>query len=146
MAQEDRIIIEVEVNAGESAQQLADVRTKIDAVKKAQKDMTATRKELNDAVRAGLPLTAQQQQQLVNINSAMATNQAELKQLTAQEKVYTAQIQIATQNDRKFGDSIIELGAQLAQLKQEYRSLSAAQRESAEGKEMLKTYKPLTSR
>ena len=143
MAQEDRIIIEVEVNAGESAQQLADVRTKIDAVKKAQKDMTATRKELNDAVRAGLPLTAQQQQQLVNINSAMATNQAELKQLTAQEKVYTAQIQIATQNDRKFGDSIIELGAQLAQLKQEYRSLSAAQRESAEGKEMLKNIQAL---
>ena len=143
MAQEDRIIIEVEVNAGESAQQLADVRTKIDAVKKAQKDMTATRKELNDAVRAGLPLTQQQQQQLVNINSAMATNQAELKQLTAQEKVYTAQIQIATQNDRKFGDSITELGAQLAQLKQEYRSLSAAQRESAEGKEMLKQIQEL---
>lgn len=138
MAQEDRIIIEVEVNAGESAQQLADVRTKIDAVKKAQKDMTATRKELNDAVRAGLPLTQQQQQQLVNINSALATNQAELKQLTAQEKVYTAQIQIATQNDRKFGDSIIELGAQLAQLKQEYRSLSAEQRESDAGKAMQK--------
>ena len=136
MAKEDRIIIEVEVNAGESAQQLADVRTKIDAVKKAQKDMTATRKELNDAVRAGLPLTQQQQQQLVNINSALATNQAELKQLTAQEKVYTAQIQIATQNDRKFGDSIIELGAQLAQLKQEYRSLSAEQRESDAGKAM----------
>ena len=136
MAKEDRIIIEVEVNAGESAQQLADVRTRIDAVKKAQKDMTATRKELNDAVRAGLPLTQQQQQQLVNINSALATNQAELKQLTAQEKVYTAQIQIATQNDRKFGDSIIELGAQLAQLKQEYRSLSAEQRESDAGKAM----------
>lgn len=138
MAQEDRIIIEVEVNAGESAERLANVRTKIDAVKKAQSDMAKTRKELNDAVRAGLPLTQQQQQQLVNINSAMATNQAELKQLTAQEKVYTAQIQIATQNDRKFGDSITELGAQLAQLKQEYRSLSKEQRESAEGKALQK--------
>ena len=143
MAREEQIIIEVEVNAGESAQKLAEVRARIDAVKKAQKDMTATRKELNDAVRTGLPLTESQQKQLVNINSAIATNQAELKQLTATEKMYTAQVQIATQNDRKYGDSIVELSAQLAQLKQQYRSLSAEDREGVAGQKLLKDIQEL---
>lgn len=139
MAREQEIIIEVEVNAGESAQKLTEVRTRIDALKDAQKNLTAQRKELNAAVKAGLPLSEQEQKRLVNINSAIATNAADLKQLNAEEKMWTAQLQISTQGNRKYGDSLVEMSAQLAQLKAEYRGLSAAQREGAEGQALQKS-------
>lgn len=136
MAKEDRILIEVEVNAGESAEALATIRARMQRLKEETKSLRAEQKAINEAWQQSGELTSQQAQRLKEIAEAEATNTAQLKELTAQEKVYTAQIQIATQNDRKFGDSIIELGAQLAQLKQEYRSLSAAKRESDAGKKL----------
>lgn len=135
---EDRIIIEVEVNAGKSAEALATIRARMERLKKETKDLRAEQKAINETWQHTGQLTSQQAQRLKEIAQAEATNIAQLKELTAQEKVYTAQIQIATQNDRKFGDSIIELGAQLAQLKQEYRSLSKEQRESDAGKALQK--------
>lgn len=138
MAKEDRILIEVEVNAGESAESLATIRSRMQRLKEETKSLRAEQKIINEVWRLSGELTNEQAKRLKEIAEAEATNTAQLKELTAQEKVYIAQIQLATQNDRKFGDSIIELGAQLAQLKQEYRSLSAAQRESDAGKQMQK--------
>ena len=127
--QEDRIIIEVEVNAGKSAEQLANVKKRI-------ADIKAEQKQMNAAVKESGTVTAEQAKR-------MAELQGELKKLTAEEKMYTNQIQLATQNDKAYGDSITELGAQLAALKAEYRALSKEQRESAEGKDMLKSIQQL---
>ena len=138
MAKEDRILIEVEVNAGKSAEDLANVRSRMDALKDAQKSLKREMKEMQTIQLKNGQLNNEEAKILAELNKQYATNAADLKELTAQEKVYTSQIQIATQNDRKFGDSIIELGAQLAQLKQEYRSLSKEQRESDAGKQMQK--------
>ena len=131
-------MIEVEVNAGKSAEDLANVRSRMDALKDAQKSLKREMKEMQTIQLKNGQLNNEEAKILAELNKQYATNAADLKELTAQEKVYTSQIQIATQNDRKFGDSIIELGAQLAQLKQEYRSLSKEQRESDAGKQMQK--------
>lgn len=138
MAKEDRILIEVDVNAGESAEALATIRSRMQRLKEETKSLRAEQKLINEVWRLSGKITDEQAKRLKEIAEAEATNTAQLKELTAQEKVYTSQIQIATQNDRKFGDSIVELGAQLAQLKQEYRSLSKEQRESDAGKQMQK--------
>lgn len=135
---EDRILIEVEVNAGKSAEDLANVRSRMDALKDAQRRLKTEMKELQAVQLKNGQMNVEDAKTLAELNRQYADNAAELKQLTAQEKVYTSQIQIATQNDRQYGDSIIELGAQLAQLKQQYRGLSAAQRESEAGKAMQK--------
>lgn len=135
---EDRILIEVEVEVGKSAEDLANVRSRMDALKDAQKRLKTEMKELQAVQLKNGQMNAEDARTLAELNRQYADNAAELKQLTAQEKVYTAQIQIATQNDRQYGDSIIELGAKLAQLKQQYRSLSAAQRESEAGKALQK--------
>lgn len=129
MAEVSEIIIDVEVNAGESAQKLAEVKKNIADLKKEQK-------QLQDFIRAGADVTGE-------LSARYAENAATLKQLTAEEKMYTAQLNIATQGERKYGDSLVEMSAQLAQLKQEYRGLSKAQRESAAGKEMLNSIKDL---
>ena len=143
MARQEEIIIEVEVNAGESAERLAAVHARIHDVKQANKELKAEQRTLNDELRRNGTITHEQAERLKEISAEMAKNNADLKELTAAEKMYTAQLNTATQNDRKFGDSLVELSAQLAQLKQEYRGLTAAQRESAEGKAMLENIKNL---
>lgn len=143
MARQEEIIIEVEVNAGESAERLAAVQARIHDVKQANKELKAEQRALNDELRNNGTITHEQAERLKEISAEMAKNNADLKELTAAEKMYTAQLNTATQNDRKFGDSLVELSAQLAQLKQEYRGLTAAQRESAEGKAMLENIQNL---
>jgi len=143
MARQEEIIIEVEVNAGESAERLAAVQARIHDVKQANKELKAEQRALNEELRTNGTLSHEQAVRLKEISAEMAKNNADLKELTAAEKMYTAQLNTATQNDRKFGDSLVELSAQLAQLKQEYRGLTAAQRESAEGKAMLKNIQDL---
>ena len=143
MARQEEIIIEVEVNAGESAERLAAVQARIHDVKQANKELKAEQRTLNEELRNNGTITHEQAERLKEISAEMAKNNADLKELTATEKMYTAQLNTATQNDRKFGDSLVELSAQLAQLEQEYRGLTAAQRESAEGKAMLENIKDL---
>lgn len=142
---EDKILIEVEVNAGKSAEDLANVRSRIDALKDAQRRLKSEMKELQAVQLKNGQMNVEDAKTLAGLNRQYADNAAELKQLTAQEKVYTSQIQIATQNDRKYGDSITELGALLAQLKNQYRSLSAAQRDSEAGKALQKQIADLDS-
>ena len=125
MAEVREVVIEVDVQAGESAQKLAEVKRNIAALKDEQK-------QLQQFIKAGADTTGE-------LSARYAENAANLKQLTAEEKMYTAQLNAATQGERKYGDSLVEMSAQLAQLKQEYRGLSAAQRESAGGQQLLKT-------
>lgn len=143
MAQVDEIIIEVEVNAGESAERLAVVQARINAVKQANKELKDEQKAINEELRKNGTITHEQATRLKEISAEMAKNTADLKELTAAEKMYTSQLNIATQGDRKFGDSLVELSAQLAQLKQEYRGLTAAQRESEGGQKLLKQIQDL---
>lgn len=138
MANVNEIIIEVEVNAGESAELLAQTTAKIDQLKDAQKKLKATMKELQQQQLAGAQISKEDQDVLAQLTAQYATNAADLKQLTSEEKMYTAQLNIATQGNRQYGDSLVEMSAQLAQLKQEYRGLSAAQRESDAGKALQK--------
>lgn len=143
MAQVDEIIIEVEVNAGESAERLAVIQEKVQRLKAANKELKAEQKAINEELRLNGTITHEQAVRLKEISAEMAKNTADLKELTAAEKMYTAQLNVATQGDRKFGDSLVELSAQLAQLKQEYRGLTAAQRESDGGQKLLKQIQDL---
>lgn len=143
MASENEILINVNVDAAESAEELARVKSEIAAVKEQQKALKDEEKQLNAAIRENGEATVEQQARLAELANQIATNEGDLKKLTAEEKMYTAQIQLSTQNNRVYGDSIREMGAQLLQLKTEYRSLTAAQRESAEGKELLESIQKL---
>ena len=136
MAQVDEILIELKIDSGETAQKLVDVQKRIDDVRASTSELKREQKELKKEMDNAGQATSQQSQRMSEISSQLVENAANMKQLTAEEKMYTAQLNLATQNDRKFGDSLIEMSAQLAQLKQEYRGLSAAQREGAEGKQL----------
>ena len=132
MASENTIIIDVEVQASDAAQKLAQTKQQIAALKSEQK-------QLNEFIKAGADTTGE-------LSAQYAQNAAEIKQLTAQEKMYTAQLNITTQGNRAMGDSLVEMSATLAQLKAEYRGMTAAQRESAGGKELLASIQQLDAK
>lgn len=119
----NEVIIDVEVNAGNAAQKLADVKNSIADLKDEQAAM-------NKQVKAGEPLTAAQAR-------LYAENAVKLKDLTAQEKMYTAQLGAGNKEQQEYGKSLAALGAELAQMKNAYRNMTQAQREGAEGQQLL---------
>jgi hypothetical protein len=64
---------------------------------------------------------------------AIKENEAQIKSLQAAEKQLTGQLAIATAENRAYGDSNIELRAQLGDLERQYNSLTAAQKNSEGG-------------
>lgn len=129
MAQVEEIIVEVKVDAGETAQKLADVKQKMNELK-------AERKALNDAIKESGTVEAEQAQRLAEI-------QGELKGLTAEEKMYTAQLNTATDGNKEYGKSLTALSAELAKMKNEYQNMSKEMRESEKGQALLKNIQQL---
>lgn len=129
MASENTIIIDVEVQASDAAQKLAQTKQQIAALKSEQK-------QLNEFIKAGADQTGE-------LSAQYAQNAAEIKQLTAQEKMYTAQLNITTEGNKAMGDSLVEMSATLARLKAEYRGMTEEQRKSAGGQELLKSIQDL---
>lgn len=123
MAKEE-IIIDVQIDLGDVEKRLGDVTKKMSELK----DQNAeTRKQMKSGEidwTSGAKLIAEN------------TNQ--IKQLTAQEKQLSGQLAIATADNRKYGDSNVELRAQVADLERQYNSLSKEQKNTEGGKAMLK--------
>lgn len=71
-------------------------------------------------------------------SKAIAENEKAIRLLTGDQKAYTAQLQQTTGGLKLENDSYDGLNATLVQMQREYKGLTKAQRESAEGKEMLK--------
>ena len=123
----ETIIIDVEVK---------DVANKLAETTKQINELKAANKSLAKEIKAGNDVNGENSQRL-------AENQARLKQLEATGKSYTGVIQNTDSAVRKYGDSLIEQRALLTQLRNEYSSLSKAQRESAKGTEMLQNIQAL---
>lgn len=124
MAQTEQIIIDVQFNVEDTEQKLGSVTKQINDLKDANKRMKAELKD-SGADFAGL-------------SSKIAANEAEIKSLSAAEKDLSGMISTATQQRRTYSDSFKGQAAQLSDLKNQYQSLSKAERESAGGQEMLK--------
>lgn len=69
---------------------------------------------------------------------ALTDNAAVTKALKSEQGTLEGQIKKLTEKDRKYADSLKGMKAELSALKDQYASLSAAERESAEGKDLLK--------
>lgn len=122
MARQEEIIIEVEVNAGDAAQKLAQTKNSIAELK-------AEQKQLNAAIKENGSVTAEQAQRLAEISG-------ELKDLSRDEKMYTSQLNTSTGGNKEFGKSLATMSIELAKMKAEYRNMSKEMRESDAGKQL----------
>ena len=121
---EESIIIDIEFNAGDVEQRLGDVAKQIDTLKTRNKEI---RQELKSGTGDWASLTAQ-----------LKSNEQEIKSLQTAEKDLAGMISVADKQRRTYSDSFRGQAAQLADLKNQYSSLTKAERESAGGQEMLK--------
>lgn len=137
MAEErESIIIDVQINADEVKSKLTDVTSRIDALKQSNKALKEKMKELAKEGK----LTAED---MASFNAQIAENNREIKSLTVTEKVLQNEMNGVQQAASTLGDSFSEQSKKLSLLKEQYSSLSKAQRESAAGKEMLKNLQEL---
>ena len=120
----EQIIIDVEFNVGQTEKQLGDVTARI-------KELRNQNEQIRKDLKNGTGDWAANQ-------AILKSNEQELKSLTVAEKDLAGMISVADQQRRKYSDSFRGQAAQLADLKNQYSSLSKAERESAGGQEMLK--------
>ena len=121
---EDKILIEVEIDDNGAGKRLAEIKQRMS-------DLQAEQKRLAKEIKAGNDTTGEMAKRFAN-------NEAALSSLKASEKDYTAVIQQASKANAGYGDSLNSMSAQLAQMKREYRSLSAEAREGEAGQSLLK--------
>lgn len=129
MATTETIIIDVQINAEDTVAQLGSVTQRIEELKKKNVDLKNQRK--TDTENWG-KLTAE-----------IKANELEIKSLQAAEKDLTGAIANSTAARREYSDSFKGQAAQLADLKNQYSSLTRAERESAKGQELLKKLEEL---
>lgn len=118
---QETIIIDVQVadvkkQLGDTAKAINDLKEQNKALKKEQKDGTADWAESTATIKA---------------------NEAQIKLLTAAEKSLEGQLRAATAENKKYGDSNVELRAQVADLERQYNALTDAQKNTAAGKALL---------
>ncbi len=132
MEEKETIVIDIQLDAKGVANQLAQVNEQIVAVK-AQN--AALKKEVKDGTKTWKDVSGQ-----------LAVNEQRLKTLTATQKALTNQFNAQVGTNKRLGDSLKEMGAELTALKNEYRSLSASERESAKGQELLQHIQDLDAK
>lgn len=124
MEEKETIVIDIQLDAKGVADQLAQVNKNIADVKAQNASL---RKEVKDGTKTWRDVSEQ-----------LAVNEQRLKTLTTTQKVLTSQYNAQVGTNKRLGDSLKEMGSELTALKNEYRSLSATERESAKGQELLK--------
>jgi hypothetical protein len=128
MAQES-IVIDVQINQSEAADKLAGVTKQVIALTEEQKRL---RKEIKDG-------TGDTRANAV----ALATVTDSLKTAKAAQSALEGQVVASMKVGQSYGTSLKEQAQALSALKDQYRGLTAAERESAGGKEMLNHIKDL---
>ena len=124
MEEKETIIIDVQLDADGVADKLATVNAEIAAVKAENAKM---RKEVKEGTKTWKDVSGQ-----------LAVNEQRLKALTASQKALAGQYNATMNTTKRYGDSLKEMSAELAAMKNEYQSLTKVERESAQGQELLK--------
>lgn len=120
--QQQTIFIDVQFKADEVAKNLSLVTSRIASMKEQSKELTKAINEGNDA-------DGQMSMELAHL-------QKEIAGATAEQKALQGQLQQTMAANSGLGDSFREMDAQLRQLENQYKSLSKAQRDSAEGEQL----------
>ena len=120
----ESIVIDVQINQSEAADKLAGVTKQVVSLTDEQKKLRKSIKEGTGDTRAN--------------TVALADVTDKLKTAKAAQSALEGQVVTSMKVGQSYGTSLKEQAQALNALKDQYRSLTAAERESAGGKEMLK--------
>lgn len=121
----DSVILDVKFETNGAARSLSQVTALLAGLKQQQKELTKEIEKGNDA-------DGSMAKQLTQVNAA-------IKLLNASQKAYAGQLDTGVELNKQYGDSFREIDAQVRALENQYKSLTKAQRESAEGQALRDT-------
>ena len=119
MAEKDEMLLYIDVDTDKASKQLAEVTAQLAKLKDEQKKNQAAMLEGGEAA--------------AKAAEEYAANAKTIRELTAEQKALTGQLQTTTKETDNLGDSFKEMDARCRELETQYKSLTKAQRESAEG-------------
>lgn len=141
----ETILLEIETNFGDTIQQMATLKTRIDGLKgansdleKANKNLIASNKELNKDYEKNRSEIEKNERIIQLNNEEIEKNAAVIRNLSEQQREYRKEVENEVKARQENEGSIKQMRLQLIELRKEYESLSKEDRESAGGKNMLK--------
>ena len=124
MEEKTTIVIDVQLDQNDVAAKLAQVNREMAALRA---ENAAMKKSVKDGAASW-----------EDVSQALATNEARLKQLKAQQSALSSQVVQAKNKTLEYGSSLKEQSALLSELRNRYQSLTKEERESAQGQDLLK--------
>ena len=125
----EEIIIDVQINESDVKQKLVEVTGAMNDLKASN---VALKKELKDLEKSGTGTA----EQFADLNLKIAENNQSIKTLSVSEKALQQQLTGTAESSNQLGDSFKEQSKLLANLKNQYSSLTAEQRNTEGGKAM----------
>lgn len=122
---EEQVIINVEIDTGKTLDRLKSVNDEIDDLKKNNRELKDAIKQTGDADG--------------ELTKKLAENEKSISLLKGEQKSLVGVIQNHVTANASLGNSYNEINARVVQLQKEYKALTEEQRNSAEGKAILKS-------
>lgn len=141
----ETILLEIETNFGDTIQQMATLKTRIDNLKDANRDLEkenknliASNKELNKDYEKNRSEIEKNEKLIQLNNEEIEKNASVIRNLSEQQREYRKEVENEVKARQENEGSIKQMRLQLIELRKEYESLSKEDRESVGGKNMLK--------
>lgn len=141
----ETILLEIETNFGDTIQQMATLKTRIDNLKDANRDLEkenknliASNKELNKDYEKNRSEIEKNEKLIQLNNEEIEKNASVIRNLSEQQREYRKEVENEVKARQENDGSIKQMRLQVIELRKSYESLSKSERESVGGQNMLK--------
>lgn len=137
-AKKETILLEIETTFGDSIQQMATLKTRIDNLKDATRDLEKENKELRKGMKEDVSLREKNEKLIALNNEEIQKNAVTIRNLTERQREHGKTVENEIKMRQNEEGSIKQMRLQLIELRKNYESLSKTEREGLGGQNMLK--------
>lgn len=134
----ETILLEIDTTFGDSIQQMTTLKTRIDALKDANRDLEKENKKLRDGIKEDISLREKNERLIQLNNEEITKNATVIRNLTERQREHGKTVENEIKMRQNEEGSIKQMRLQLIELRKNYESLSKTEREGLGGQNMLK--------
>ena len=134
----ETILLEIDTTFGDSIQQMSTLKSRIDALKDANRDLEKENKKLRDGIKEDISLREKNERLIQLNNEEITKNATVIRNLSERQREYGKTVENEIKIRQNEEGSIKQMRLQLIELRKNYESLSKTEREGLDGQKMLK--------
>ena len=134
----ETILLEIDTTFGDSIQQMTTLKTRIDSLKDANRDLEKENKKLRDGIKEDISLREKNERLIQLNNEEITKNATVIRNLSERQREYGKTVENEIKMRQNEEGSIKQMRLQLIELRKNYESLSKTEREGLGGQNMLK--------